>query len=76
MTSNHVRRLPRVVPLARAAREILGIDRHEGYRLAREGKLEGVFKIGNRWFVSLPIMIGRMQGEEPDDDPFEGIIGR
>lgn len=52
---------PRVMPLAKAAREILGIDPHEGYRLAREGQIPGVFKIGKCVFVSTLIMIRGLQ---------------
>ena len=49
--------LPRILPLATAARELLMIDIHEANKLAREGRILGAFKIGNRWFVSLPKLI-------------------
>lgn len=61
MTSPPIKQLPRVMTLARAARDVLAIDRHEAYRLAREGKIEGVFKVGKFWFVSLPRLIAGMQ---------------
>ena len=53
--------MPRVMPLRRAAREILALDVHEVYRLAREGKIPGAFKIGKLWFVSVVTMIAGMQ---------------
>ena len=49
------------MPLARVAREILLLDVHEVYRLAREGTLAGAFKVGKLWFVSIPTMIKEMQ---------------
>ena len=56
-----VRQLPPVMPLSRAAKAVLGIDRHEAYRLAREGKIAGTFKIGKLWFVTVTTMIREMQ---------------
>ena len=70
---------PRVMPLAKAAREILGINTHEGYRLARDGQIPGVFKIGKWVFVSTMIMIREMQDRAadaapPDVDEFDGLL--
>ena len=75
MKPSSIRSLPRVMPLARAAKEILALDTHEVYRLAREGKIPGALKVGKLWFVSVVAMIGGMQGKEPDDDPFDGVVG-
>jgi len=55
------------MPLAQVARELLGLDVHDTYRLAREGKLAGAFKIGKHWFVSVPLMI-RGMNLSPDPD--------
>jgi hypothetical protein len=64
--------LPRVMPLARAATEILALDPHEVYRLAREGKIPGTFKVGRLWFVSVVNMIrGMQEPEEPGDIELE-----
>jgi hypothetical protein len=49
------------MPIGDVAREILAIDVHEAYALARKGELVGAFKIGKRWYVSLPRMIEGMQ---------------
>lgn len=57
------------MPLARAAREILALDTHEVYRLAREGKIPGAFKVGKLWFVSVVTMIQGMQGQKPKTPP-------
>lgn len=59
--------MPRVMPLAQVARELLSLDVHETYKLAREGKLAGAFKIGKNWFVSVPIMIKAMHAEASRD---------
>ncbi len=61
--------LPRAMPLARAAREILALDTHEVYRLAREGKIPGAFKVGKNWFVSVVTMIRGMQGQKAKTPP-------
>lgn len=62
MKPTHAPSLPRAMPLARAAREILALDTHEVYRLAREGRIPGAFKVGKLWFVSVVTMIRGMQG--------------
>jgi len=69
------------MPLTRAADEILGIDRHEAYRLAREGRIPGAFKVGKPWFVSTLKMIRGMQEEptteasgEGEADDFDGLL--
>lgn len=72
MAALGVRRFPRVMPLARAAKEILSIDPHEGYRLAREGKIQGAFKVGNLWFVSTLTMIRGMQDDAEAIDGDDG----
>lgn len=59
--STSVRQFPRVMPLARVAREVLLVDAHDAYKLARHGKLPGTFKVGKHWYVSLPAMIAGMQ---------------
>ncbi len=56
-----IKQLPPVVPLAIAAREILSIDRHEAYRLVKDGKLGGAFKVGKYWYVNVRRMISEMQ---------------
>ncbi len=61
--------LPRVMPLARAAREVLALDTHEVYRLAREGKIPGAFKVGKLWFVSVVTMIRGLQGQKAKSAP-------
>lgn len=53
--------LPRVMPLAQVARELLMLDVHDVYRLARDGRLPGAFKIGKKWFISVPRLIVAMQ---------------
>jgi len=53
--------LPRILPLATAARELLMIDRREASKLAREGRIVGAFKLGKRWYVSLPKLIAGMK---------------
>ena len=60
--------LPRVIPLAQVARELLVLDVHEVYKMASEGRLPGAFKIGKLWFVSVPRLIAAMQ----TDPNFEG----
>ena len=60
--------LPRVMPLAQVARELLALDVHEVYKLARFGRLPGAFKVGKLWFVSVPRLIAAMQ----TDPNFEG----
>lgn len=60
--------LPRIMPLAYIAREILGMDVHDAYRLARAGRLQGAFKVGDRWFVSVPKLIVAIQS----DPSFQG----
>ena len=60
-TESPVRTLPRVMPLAQVARDILCLDPHEAYRLARDGKLAEAFKIGKCWYVSMPKMLRGMQ---------------
>jgi hypothetical protein len=67
MKPSTARSLPRVMPLARAAREILSLDTHEVYRLAREGKIPGAFKVGKLWFVAVVAMIRGMQGQENEE---------
>ncbi len=59
------------MPLARAAREILALDEHEVYRLAREGQIPGAFRIGKLWFVSVVTMIRGMQ--EPKAKPAKAV---
>ena len=75
MSTPRIRRLPRVMPLAQVARDVLMIDPHEAYKMAKRGTLVGAFKIGTSWFISLPVMIAAMQ-REPDDacDPIEGLL--
>ncbi len=74
MSPPPIRQLPRVMPLARAATEVLGIDPHEACRLAREGQIPGAFKVGKLWFVSLLRMIREMQDEEPPEpDPLDFV---
>lgn len=58
--TTHVRQLPRVMPLAQVAREVLAMDVHDAYKMARAGKLKGAFKVGKHWYVSLPMMIAGM----------------
>ena len=65
-TSHH--QLPRVIPLAQVARDLLALDVHEVYKLARSGRLPGAFKIGAFWYVSVPKLIAAMQ----TDPNFEG----
>jgi len=60
--------LPRIMPLAQVARELLALDVHEVYKLARFGRLPGAFKVGKLWFVSVPRLIAAMQ----TDPNFEG----
>jgi len=60
--------LPRVMPLAQVARELLMLDVHEVYKLARSGRLPSAFKVGELWFVSVPRLIAAMQ----TDPNFEG----
>ena len=60
--------LPRIMPLAQVARELLALDVHEVYKLARFGRLPGAFKVGKLWFVSIPTLIAAMQ----TDPNFEG----
>ena len=60
--------LPRILPLAQVARELLMLDVHEVYKLARYGRLPGAFKMGKLWFVSVPRLIAAMQ----TDPNFEG----
>jgi hypothetical protein len=48
------------MPLAQVAREVLVMDVHDAYKLARRGKLKGTFKVGRSWYVSLPAMIAGM----------------
>lgn len=59
--STRIRHLPRVMPLAQVAREVLMIDQHDAYKHAKEGKIAGAFKLGKLWYVSLPAMIAAMQ---------------
>ncbi len=47
--SDHIRQLPRVMPLAQVALEVLVMDVHDAYKAARDGKLKGAFKIGKLW---------------------------
>jgi len=49
------------MPLAQVARELLMLDVHDVYKLARDGRLPGAFKLGKLWFVSVPRMIAAMQ---------------
>lgn len=84
MPPSKVPSYPRVMPLAKAATDILGIDPHEGYRLAREGRIPGAFKVGKRVFVSTLNMIRGLQmdasssdAEESaadDDEEFTGLL--
>lgn len=67
MSTVRVRRLPRVMPLAQVAREVLMIDSHEAYKMAKAGTISGAFKIGKLWYVSLPAMIVAMQRESADE---------
>ena len=60
--------LPRVIPLAQVARELLALDVHEVYKIARNCRLPGAFKIGALWYVSVPRLIAAMQS----DPNFEG----
>ena len=60
--------LPRVIPLAQVARELLALDLHEVYKIASEGRLPGAFKIGKLWYVCVPRLIAAMQA----DPNFEG----
>ena len=53
--------LPRIMPLAQVARELLALDVHEVYKMARDGRLRGAFKIGKLWYVSVPRLIVEMQ---------------
>ena len=53
--------LPRIMPLNIVARELLMIDTREACKMAREGRILGAFKLGDRWFVSLPKMIVGMK---------------
>ncbi len=62
------RQLPRIMPLAEVASELLMLDVHEVYKLARSGRLPGAFKIGAFWYVSVPRLIATMQA----DPNFEG----
>lgn len=55
--------LPRVMPLAQVARELLMLDVHDVYKLAREGRLPGAFKLGKLWFVCVPRMVRTMQSD-------------
>jgi hypothetical protein len=55
------------MPLARAAREIILLDEHEVYRLARLGQIPGAFKVGKNWFVAVVAMIRGMQGDEAEE---------
>ena len=67
MKPSSIRSLPRVMPLARAAKEILALDTHEVYRLAREGKVPGAFKVGKLWFVAVVTMIHEPCYARPHD---------
>ena len=60
--------LPRIMPLASVARELLGMDVHDVYRLAKSGRLQGAFKLGDRWFVSVPKLIAAIKS----DPSFQG----
>ncbi len=60
--------LPRIMPLAQVARELLMLDVHEVYKLAGYGRLPGAFKVGKLWYVSVPRLIAAMQ----TDPNFEG----
>ena len=57
MSASSRYQIPRVLPLATVAREILMMDIHEVNKMARDGRICGAFKLGNRWFVSLPKLI-------------------
>jgi hypothetical protein len=61
MSTSSRYQLPRILPLATAARELLMIDGHEACNLARDGRIVGAFKLGNRWYVSLPKLIAGMR---------------
>ena len=52
---------PRIMPLHVVARELLMINTREACKMAREGRILGAFKLGDRWFVSLPKMIVGMK---------------
>lgn len=67
--STSVRRLPRVMPLAQVAREVLVMDVHDTYKAARDGRTKGAFKIGKHWYVSLPAMIAGMGGSRSEIRP-------
>ena len=57
----HIKQLPPIISISRAAAEVLGIDRGEAYKMAREGRFPGAFKFRRRWYVSVGAMLRGIQ---------------
>jgi excisionase family DNA binding protein len=55
------------------AAALLGIGRGLAYELARRGELPGVIRLGRRYVVSVPSLLGALGASEafvqPDDSP-------